>query len=144
MNKKHTTNISELTMNMLAVAGILREKIRQNDPSSSALELKVLGVVSKRNGISMKNLADLLHISAPSTTEITNKLVEEKKLKRHTHTNDRRIISLEITKEGKRTLEKSLNKASASIKDLLKNLSAQQKKDFGSVLEIIINSHIKK
>ena len=88
----------------------------------------------------MSRLADLLHISAPSTTEIINILVDEKKLKRLPDKNDRRIVNLQITAQGKKTLDKSLLSASENIEELLKGLTEKQMNNFDKILEIIINN----
>ena len=138
MTKDKNTN--KLTMNMLAVAGIMREKIMQKNPDSSILELKTLGIISKKDGISMSSLAHLLHISAPSATEIINKLVGDKKIKRLPDSVDRRVISLKITTQGNTALEKSIHLASENIEKLLDTLSDKQRDEFNKILEIIINN----
>ena len=134
-------NISKLTLNILAVAGMIREKIMQkNTGPFSVLELKTLGIVSKNEGISMSKLAECLHVSSPSATEVINKLVKNGELKRSSDEKDRRIISLQITPQGKKILEQSLKLASKNISKLLTNLSSSQKNDFNKILEIIINN----
>ena len=124
---------------MLAVAGMMREKILQKNQELSILELKTLGIVSNMQGISMGDLARCLHISAPSSTEITNKLIKEGSLKRYTNKKDRRVISLQMTALGKKNLDKSLVLAGANIKDMLSSLSDEEKKNFNTILEKIIN-----
>ena len=132
-------NINKMTLNMLAVAGMMREKILQKNQELSILELKTLGIVSNMQGISMGDLARCLHISAPSSTEITNKLIKEGSLKRYTNKKDRRVISLQMTALGKKNLDKSLVLAGANIKDMLSSLSDEEKKNFNTILEKIIN-----
>jgi len=132
-------NTNKFTLNILAVTGIVREKIMQENPHSSILELKTLGIVSKKEDITMKTLSEYLHISSPSTTEIINRLVEDKKLSRSTSNKDHRIIYLTITPLGKKTLEKHLSKASMTIDKLMNSLTDKQKNEFNKILEIIIN-----
>ena len=137
MDKKNPT--SKLALNIFAVAGIIREKIMKKSPHSSIIELKVLGIVSKNENISMRTLSEYLHISSPSTTEIINKLEKSGKLTRTPSKTDRRIVSLKITPLGKKTLEKCLSQASENINKLLDKLTEKQKKDFDKILETIIN-----
>ena len=132
--------ISKLTLNILAVAGIVREKILQKNSHSSIIELKALGIVSKKENVTMKALSEYLYISSPSTTEIINRLEKNGKLTRSTSKTDRRIISLKISPLGKKTLDKCLSQASPNIHKLLNNLTEQQKKDFDTILETIINN----
>lgn len=138
MDKNDPT--SKLTLNILAVAGIIREKIIEKNPESSILELKTLGIVSKNENISMKTLAEYLHISSPSTTEIINKLEKNRKLKRTPSKTDRRIVSLKITPLGKKNLEKCLKQASVKIDKLFDTFTQKQKKDFEEILETIITN----
>ncbi|MEI6480071.1 MAG: MarR family transcriptional regulator [bacterium] len=138
MDKNDPT--SKLMLNILAVAGIIREKIIEKNPESSILELKTLGIVSKNENISMKTLAEYLHISSPSTTEIINKLEKNGKLKRTPSKTDRRIVSLKITSLGKKNLEKCLKQASVKIEKLFDAFTQKQKKDFEGILETIITN----
>ena len=138
MDKNDPT--SKLMLNILAVAGIIREKIIEKNPESSILELKTLGIVSKNENISMKTLAEYLHISSPSTTEIINKLEKNGKLKRTPSKTDRRIVSLKITSLGKKNLEKCLKQASVKIEKLFDAFTQKQKKDFEEILETIITN----
>lgn len=137
MVKINPTN--KLTLNIFAVAGIIREKIIQKNPESSILELKTLGIVSKNESITMKTLAEYLHISSPSTTEIINKLEKNGKLIRIPSKTDRRIVSLKITLQGKKNLEKCLKQASSNINKLFETFTQKQKDNFEEVLETIIN-----
>ena len=138
MNQKE---INKLTLNIFAVAGIMRGEIMQKKPASfSVLEFKTLGIVSKNPKITMSKLAEYLHISSPSVTEIINKLVKNGKLKKIPDKKDRRITRLETTKKGKNELDNCLKKSFTNIKNLMLKLSKTQKKDLNKILEIIINN----
>lgn len=135
---KNPTN--KLTLNILAVAGIIREEIMKKNPHSSIIELKTLGIVSKNENITMRTLSEYLHISSPSTTEIINKLEKSKKLTRTPNKTDRRITTLKITTLGKKDLEKCLKQASVNINKLFDTFTEKQKKEFEGILETIINN----
>ena len=136
MTKSNPTN--KTTLNILAVAGIVRENIMQKNPRSSILEMKTLGIIFKKENISMRDLSEHLHISSPSTTEIVNKLVENGKLNRTMDKKDKRITTLKITPLGKKSLEKCLAQASVGINKLLDSLTEKQRSDFDTILETII------
>ena len=71
---------------------------------------------------------------APNATRLMDKLCTKELIKRHNCDNDRRVVYVEITKNGMELLEEI---ASKNIDDLLDNLSENEAKNLSDLLDKI-------
>ncbi|MEI7451641.1 MAG: MarR family transcriptional regulator [Candidatus Falkowbacteria bacterium] len=114
----------------------LREKVHAKHSSDdcSFMHMHTLHFVKDRDGATMRDVANLLHITPPSATSLVNALVKKGFIKRATDANDRRTVKLQITKDGINLLKKSFKKKSAIIEQNINKLSEVEKKSFINIL----------
>jgi DNA-binding MarR family transcriptional regulator len=75
---------------------------------------------------STSELAAEKHISRPAISQIVDTLVDKGLLTRHTSTQDRRYVRLELTQAGLDLIEAVFQKNRAWMMDMLSQLSAQE------------------
>lgn len=102
-------------------------------------QYRCLFLLNKVNKISQKELASILGIRSTSLSELVNKLENKGYVYRYPSSEDRRLMMVAITDEGKK---ETLNKYNASSKrnDYIMNaLSEEEKEQFTIYLEKIKN-----
>lgn len=101
--------------------------------SFSFLQFLTLKYVNEEGEPNMKDVAKFLSIKPASATSIINSLSESNLLGRVQDQNDRRIIRLRITREGKKKLEENFKFAKKGLVDVFSKL---EEKDRESLVKI--------
>jgi len=114
----------------------LREKAHADKEAGdcSFLHMYALHYIKDKDGATMRDVSDLLHITPPSATSLMNTLVNKGFIKRMSDENDRRSVKLQITPGGIELLKKSFKKKSAIIEQNINKLSEVEKKSFIDIL----------
>lgn len=99
--------------------------------------IKTLYLVNRGDPPTMKELADCLNITPPSTTIMVNKLVKAGYIERRADPQDRRTIRLALTDPGKQKLEEAVSEIRARVAELTKVLTGEEKKYFIKILSKI-------
>ncbi len=73
---------------------------------ANLLHIHALFLISEMKGMTMKQLADSLHISSPSATSLVNRLVRTGWVGRLHDKQNRRLVRLRLTPSGKTILRK--------------------------------------
>lgn len=139
MNKKMDDKLLSL---IFTATRLIKERtaVYGNFSQISMLQCRIMSFVSEKETPTMKELAEFLYITSPSTTTITNRLVKSKDLERVYDKKDRRVIRLKLTAKGKIDLEKRRKEIFAKMSNVLKSLNEKEKKDFAVILTKIINT----
>ncbi|KRK80153.1 MarR family winged helix-turn-helix transcriptional regulator [Companilactobacillus nodensis] len=91
---------------------------------------KILVALSQNDGISQKELATNLNLTAQSTAEFVNKLVAKKLVTKEKSTTDRRMTVIKLTKKGREIA----NKESSKVPEFLNVLSDEELDQFSNIL----------
>jgi len=114
-------------------------KAGTGDDSLSFLHVKTMSIICERDNPSMKDVADCLHITSPSTTAIIDKLVKQHLLERFPDPGDRRIIRLRLTKTGKEKTKMGMKDAMKDLRPLLEALDSEEQKQMLALIDKIIS-----
>jgi len=123
---------------MFTAGRLLRERAMTEGSSASRLHLGTLRYVAEKKQPLMREVAQFLRISPPSTTSLVNTLVKQGKVRRIEDKNDRRTVRLEVTERGHRTLAESARRKHGLMQDALKELNEHERMEFKNILEKII------
>lgn len=97
---------------------------------------KILLALSQNNGLSQKELATRLDLTAQSTAEFVNKLVKKGFVTKEKSTTDRRMTIIRITDLGRQTTTME-----SSVPEFLNALSDEELDQFANILTKI-NTHL--
>lgn len=89
------------------------EKTAKNifeNPGLTMLQIKALEQIKKYPGISGRNLADNLYLSASSVSQLIDRIYEQGLIRRETDTEDRRLVLMSLTKKGDEALKEMKDK----------------------------------
>lgn len=103
-------------------------------------QLHALACVHDKGGMTMKELADALHVSSPSATTFADRLVNMKFLSRTHDAENRRIVRLKLTSVGKRVLQRKMAEKQRMVARVLSSLSDADKKEFLRILKSILST----
>lgn len=109
--------------------------MRSVSPNCSFLEMKTLTIVHEQKNPSMRDIADELGISSPATTAVIDKLIENKDVIRSLDKDDRRIIRISLTAQGKKAFERNRNIIYNAINDKASILSENEQEELARILQ---------
>lgn len=114
---------------LVSITRSIYKTMRSASPTCSFLEMKTLAFAHEHKNPSMKEIADDLGISSPALTSIVDKLVESGDLVRSEDKNDRRIIRISATSQGKKAFEKNRNAIFDAFNARARTLNDTERKD---------------
>ncbi len=85
---------------------------------ANPLHLHALFLISEQEGLTMKELAKLLHVSSPSATSLVNRLVNMQWVGRMHDDKNRKLVRLWLTPLGKRIFREKNDRR----RDVLRNI----------------------
>ncbi len=100
-------------------------------------EIRVLRAVGRQDCCPMSGLADAICLSVSSATGLIDRLVGKKLVKRDRSSEDRRVVQVELTEEGKALNEEAMAGPVAFSRGLLKGLNADEQESLLSLFRKI-------
>ncbi|MFI5361980.1 MAG: MarR family winged helix-turn-helix transcriptional regulator [Elusimicrobiota bacterium] len=110
--------------------------VAQNAAVSEALtsqEIRVLRTVGRHEHCFMTKIADCIRLSLSSVTGLIDRLVEKKLVCRDRSPEDRRVVKVELTDEGRELHSSVLDSQIVFARGLLKTLSTAEQDHFLSL-----------
>lgn len=92
----------------------------------SPQEMRVLCKIEREKCCIMSAIAGAIRLSLSSVTALVDRLVEKKLVRRDRSAEDRRVVEVALTDEGKELSHAALEGRVSFAKDLLKTLSAEE------------------
>ena len=89
-------------------------------------EIRVLRAAGRQECCTMSGLADAICLSLSSATGLIDRLVGKKLIKRDRSSEDRRVVQVELTDEGRELNEESMAGPVEFSRGLLKGLNAEE------------------
>lgn len=127
----------ELTSLIFTVGRLLRERSVADLPVSY-LHLATLRFINEKNCPPMRDIAAYLRIAPPSATSLVNTLVKQGEVRRVADKNNRRVVRVEVTLKGHKTLTDGTRRKHDLMQKVISGLSEHERSDLKSILEKII------
>ena len=108
---------------------IMRQHMLCNPKTGEAtnpLQLHALFLISEQEGMTMKELANLLHVSSPSATSLVNRLVKVQWVGRMHDDRNRKLVRLWLTPLGKRVLKEKHDQRRAAFRGIFSLLTSSE------------------
>ena len=129
-------NLDERARRLTDHLQTVMEEAENADKKSSAArenlswqELRVLRAVGRQNCCPMSGLADAICLSLSSATGLIDRLVGKKLVKRDRSSEDRRVVQVVLTEEGRELNEEAMAGPVEFSRGLLKGLNAEEQED---------------
>ena len=92
----------------------------------SILQIQALIFISQNKKVSMGDIAGYFHIELSSATSLLNKLYNQKLVDRHIDKEDKRLVLILLTEEGKSLLKQAMNQRRKKLEKILSYLSEKE------------------
>lgn len=125
----------------------LSSKTYNDKPAESHItssQWMVLVTVMKNKDINITNLATSQGISTSAATQLVDQLVEKGYLLRAANSEDRRILSLSLTKKAEKNINEMRSKRAIIFKGIFDNLTDKELEQFASLNKKIADNLLKK
>ena len=100
-------------------------------------QILILEILLARGKAIMSELANDLRISTAGTTGLADRMITTGYLKRYRSKEDRRLVYVELTVKGKRTIEDIRSRRLGLIEDLFKDIPEDERRVYLNVIEKI-------
>lgn len=99
------------------------------------LQLHALFLISEQEGLTMKELAKLLHVSSPSATSLVNRLVRTDWVHREHDETNRKLVRLRLTPAGKKVLREKHEQRRQILREVFSFLSKAEQEQLARIHE---------
>ncbi len=126
------------------VGRLIREEIHKSNclADFTHTEVEVLKFLHGKKSTTMKAIADYLYIKPSSATPVIENLVARGSLKRIENKEDRRVVYIELTPKGKKTLENKYKTIRKTVDKIFGKLNAKDKTILIKIFEKINDENI--
>lgn len=122
-----TDNIDQLITSLFQLGRNLRkfpEKKSSKKPALSMLQTHTLMYIKNKNSPTMSEIAEQFGVALPTATKLVERLVNSNLIERSPDKKDRRIIRMNLTKKGGKTLQEMRKRKNNQLKKILSLLPA--------------------
>lgn len=141
MNDKEFENFVD---NLLIYYPLFYRKVKTSKSHEKRLKYsrsdgyyQIMGMLMSWGPMSISKIGKALYISKPNMTPLIDKLVKDKMVKRVRSEEDRRIVNVEITNEGRNFMFESRESVEETIKENLSNFNNKDLEILNESLENI-------
>jgi DNA-binding MarR family transcriptional regulator len=135
MDKEREELLQTLVQRMMSVMKHVRHRGPPPGPILSPPQVHLLfSIGGKKEGISVKELAERLSVTPGAITQFVDPLVEKGLVVREGDTNDRRIVRLKLTEQARSHFEKFRQEHMASMFKIFEVLSNDELKQLVALL----------
>lgn len=135
-------SLSERAKSLMSHLQVVLEKAHAADKKAaeelatlSSQELRVLRAVDNEGCCVMSGLSKAICLSLSSVTGLIDRLVEKKLVRRDRSAEDRRVVQVALTDEGRKAHEAATACCAEMGEDLLTDLSAEEQETLLTLLE---------
>jgi DNA-binding MarR family transcriptional regulator len=100
-------------------------------------QLKVLHVLSRRGKVSAGELADILAVSAPTVTDLVERMAAMGLVRKERGRTDRRVVYVCMTPAGEETLRQVRQEHWSVVRELLAEMTGEDRAALGRSLEAL-------
>jgi DNA-binding MarR family transcriptional regulator len=109
--------------------------------AANLLQMHALLIVEEHKGITMKQLADALHVASPSATSLVNRLVKLRWIQRLQDPANRKLVRLKLTETGRTFLRRKHQRRRELMRELLAFLSSDERESLARLQEKILERY---
>jgi DNA-binding MarR family transcriptional regulator len=134
-------NIADLVEMMFKISRLMKEEMSytNNLTHLSILQIQALIFLKQAGLVTMSDIAVNFRIELPSATSLVNKLCDQKLVKRSADPEDRRLVRISLTEDGRALLEQAVRERRKKIEKILSYLSVSEKADLMNIFKTLKN-----
>lgn len=124
MSQKSLATVEQIIEVIPMMMRIIRAKFRERRLANlNVAQFRVMVFLNNNTGASLSNLASSVGLTLPAMSSLVDNLVSRNLVAREKNDEDRRKVTLSLTQEGHRELEKAYRYTQRFFEDKLSSLS---------------------
>ena len=120
----------ELNAKLRTITLFAEDLFYKNYQDLSLMQLQVIRIISQCKPCAMRDIANEIHLTLGSVTQIIDKLEQKKYVQRKRAKTDRRVVHAVLTGKGQQLLELSRDHIALVAKDVLSKLEPKEQQEF--------------
>lgn len=129
--------LSELMQNFALFKKGIMKNMSDSKIDLHAGQREVMFAIASHNGLGLKELATMLSITSGAATQHVDSLVSAGLVVRSIDPNDRRAVTIELSKKGQSLIKRMYKLRNAAMEDALSTLSESELKTFVELFQKI-------
>jgi MarR family transcriptional regulator for hemolysin len=121
----------------LVMRAIRAEMRRHRMPGISVPQFRALAFLNRQPGASLSDVAEHIGLALPSMSKMVDGLVGRHLVRREVHPDDRRRVTLSLTRQGRAVQEAARAATQSSLAQRLAALSASERARVVEVMELL-------
>ncbi len=105
------------------------------------VQIHALCMIQDRKGITMKELANMLMVTAPTATSFVNRLVRDDLVTRQADPKNRKLVRLHLSKKGAKLMQAKIRQRQKLIRGVIAILPAKDQRELVRILENLLHSY---
>jgi DNA-binding MarR family transcriptional regulator len=106
------------------VSGLFQRVLDANGLSAAGWH--VLTLLGRTDGLPLRDVAERCYVSAATVTGVVDTLERDGLVERERDADDRRVIRVRLTKEGRRRLDKARRSVTTALAPVFEDMSARE------------------
>lgn len=133
-----TTSIPEVADRLGLVATRLARMLRQQDEGALTPTMRAtLGTIGRDGPLTLGELAAIEQVAPPTVTKVVTKLEDAGLVAREVDGDDRRIVRVSTSAEGRRWLDEDRRRRTDWLTDRVRGLDAEDQQRLAAAVEVI-------
>ncbi len=129
----------QLIHSTFEIGRLLRTKMMVCAPDDMHMgQLHALVFIREKEGITMKELAKMLHVTSPSATSFVARLEKLKYIKRTHDEQNRKLVRVTLTPSGRKILESKMAEKRKIVEKFLSGLTVDDQRSLLSLLQKMV------
>ncbi|MBP9773445.1 MAG: MarR family transcriptional regulator [Candidatus Peribacteraceae bacterium] len=137
---KYSNDLIDLTFEVTRHMRKMMVCMDKDDKSMNWLQMHALSLIADHEGITMKEVATFMKVSAPSATSFVNRLVKMKWVERLTDASNRKLVRLKMTQAGKQMLLEKIAQKKQMMHGIISLLSDEDQAQMVRIYKNLLTS----
>ncbi len=132
-------SIDILIGSTMDIARAMRHRVFSN--TSDGLhpgQLHAMFIIGEHPGMTMKELAGMLHITSPSATSLVNRVVQMGLVQRKHDTKNRKLVRLRLSKKGAELLKRKHDERNKTLRELFTVLTQAEQAQLSTIHQKLV------
>lgn len=122
------------------IGRMMRAKMMSSAPNGMHMgQIQALLFIHEHKGVTMTELAQMLHVKSPTATSFVSRLHRMKLVTRSHDAKNRKLVRLSLTIKGQRMLKEKFAERKKMVASLLNALSVKEQVQFLKLLHTILS-----
>ncbi len=146
MSKKISSNHADQVIALLfGISRLMRSKMTRASGNDHVnwLQIHALFLIDEHKGLTMKELAQSLMVTAPTATAFVNRLVRGTLVRRSSDPTNRKLVRLHLTAAGLRMMKTKLREKQRLMREVIDILPAKDQRELARIFKQLLDSHFR-